>query len=141
MTIAPPITTTPQWEVFGSYMWMPVAKIDIGAQGAEGQGARPSLTPKHSGTVWSTYRITPQIRVGAGLNFRSSQTPIRNPGWSVPSYVTGDLMAEYAIDVDRIILKANISNVSNKLYADALYSGHYIPGAGRLFQVSAKFKF
>ena len=132
---------TPQWEVFGSYMWMPTAKIDIGAQGAEGQGARPSLTPKHSGTVWSTYRITPQIRVGAGLNFRSSQTPIRNPGWSVPSYVTGDLMAEYAIDVDRIILKANISNVSNKLYADALYSGHYVPGAGRLFQVSAKFKF
>ena len=59
----------------------------------------------------------------------------------MPSYVTGDLMAEYAIDVDRIILKANISNVSNKLYADALYSGHYIPGAGRLFQVSAKFKF
>ena len=55
--------------------------------------------------------------------------------------MTGDLMAEYAIDVDRIILKANISNVSNKLYADALYSGHYIPGAGRLFQVSAKFKF
>ena len=79
--------------------------------------------------------------MGAGLNFRSSQTPIRNPGWSVPSYVTGDLMAEYAIDVDRIILKANISNVSNKLYADALYSGHYVPGAGRLFQVSAKFKF
>ena len=43
--------------------------------------------------------------------------------------------------MDRIILKANLSNVANKLYADALYSGHYVPGAGRLLQVSAKFKF
>ena len=133
---------TPQWEVFGSYMWMPVAKIDIGAQGSEGEGQRPSLTPKHSGTVWTTYQITPQLRVGGGLNFRSKQTPNRNPGFYAPSYVTADLMAEYAIEVDRIILKANLSNVSNKLFADSLYAnGHYTPGAGRLFQVSAKFKF
>ena len=123
-------------------MWMPVAKIDIGAQGSEGEGQRPSLTPKHSGTVWTTYQITPQLRVGGGLNFRSKQTPNRNPGFYAPSYVTADLMAEYAIEVDRIILKANLSNVSNKLFADSLYAnGHYTPGAGRLFQVSAKFKF
>jgi catecholate siderophore receptor len=34
--------------------------------GSEGQGdVRPSLTPKHSGTVWTTYQLTPQWRVGA----------------------------------------------------------------------------
>ena len=131
---------TPKWEVYGSYMWMPDAKIDRGAEGAEGQGTRPSLTPRHSGTIWTTYQITPQLRVGGGLNFRSSQTPIRNPGWSAPGYVTADLMAEYAIN-DRYSLKANLTNVTNKLYADALYPGHYIPGAGRLFQITASMKF
>lgn len=131
---------TPKWEVYGSYMWMPIAKIDIGAEGAEGQGSRPSLTPRHSGTVWSTYQITPQWRVGAGVNFRSSQTPNRNPGWAVPSYVTADLMAEYNIN-DRYTIKANLSNVTNKLYADSVYSGHYIPGAGRIFQVTGSIKF
>ena len=131
---------TPKWEVYGSYMWMPVAKIDIGAEGAEGQGSRPSLTPKHSGTVWTTYQITPQWRVGGGLNFRSAQTPNRNPGWEVPGYVTADLMAEYTIN-DRYTLKANLSNVTNKLYADAVYSGHYVPGAGRIFQITASMKF
>jgi catecholate siderophore receptor len=132
---------TPQWEIFGSYMWMPVANIDEGVAGSEGQGTRPSLTPYHSGTVWSTYQVTPKLRVGGGLNFRGRQTPNRNPGWEVPSWVTADLMAEYKFDFDKLTLKANLTNLTNKLYADSLYSGHYIPGAGRLLQVTANIKF
>ncbi len=135
---------TKDWDVYGSYAFTPIAKIDIGAPGsvagvAEGAGTRSSLTPKHSGTVWTTYQITPQFRVGGGLNFRSEQTPNRNPGWSAPSFVTADVMAEYSFD--RYSIKANVSNVTNKLYADALYTGHYIPGAGRIYQVTASVKF
>jgi catecholate siderophore receptor len=136
---------TQDWEVFGSYAWTPIAKIDIGAPGAiagiaEGTGTRPSLTPKHSGTVWTTYQVTPKIRIGGGLNYRSEQTPNRNPGWAAAGFVTADLLAEYAIN-DDYKLKANITNVSNKLYADALYTGHYIPGTGRLFQLQLTAKF
>lgn len=131
---------TPRWEVYGSYMWLPVAKIDVAAEGAEGRGSRPSLTPRHSGTLWSSYQITPELRVGGGLNFRSTQTPNRNPGWSAPAYLTADLMAEYAIS-QRYTLKANLSNVTNKLYVDSIYPGHYIPGAGRMLQVTASAKF
>ncbi|MDO8459006.1 MAG: TonB-dependent siderophore receptor [Burkholderiaceae bacterium] len=135
---------TKEWEVYGSYAFTPIARIDVGAPGsvagvAEGEGTRSSLTPKHSGTVWTTYQIAPQFRVGAGLNFRSEQTPNRNPGWSAPSFVTGDLMAEYSFD--RYTFKANVSNVTNKLYADALYTGHYIPGAGRVYALTASVKF
>ena len=137
---------TKEWEVYGSYAFTPIAKIDIGAPGStsingvgEGAGARSSLTPKHSGTVWTTYQITPQFRIGGGLNFRSEQTPNRNPGWAAPSFVTADLMAEYAFE--KFTLKANVSNVTNKLYADALYTGHYIPGAGRVYALTASVKF
>ena len=131
---------TPAWEVYGSFMWIPSAKIDIGVAGSEGQGSRPSNTPKVSGTIWNTYQLTPQWRVGAGINFRGKQTPIRNPGWEVDSYITGDLMAEYTVN-EKFIVKANLSNVTNKLYADQLYSGHYIPGPGRLLQVTGTIKF
>lgn len=131
---------TPQWEVFGSYMWMPDALIDVGGSGAEAAGARPSLTPVHSGTVWATYQVDSQWRVGGGLNFRSEQTPNRNPGWTVPGYVTTDLMAEYRIN-ERYLIKTNITNVGNVLYADALYSGHYVPGAGRTLQATLTAKF
>lgn len=130
-----------QWEVYASYLWMPVAKIDKGVAGSEGEGTRPSQTPRHSGTVWSTYQLTPRLRLGGGLTAMSSQTPIRNPGWAAPSYVTADLMAEYAVIPNRLMLKANLANVGDKLYASALYSGHYIPGPGRALQVTASYKF
>ena len=129
-----------QWEIYGSYMWMPDALIDVGGSGAEAAGSRPSLTPVHSGTVWATYQVNSQWRVGGGLNFRSEQTPNRNPGWTVPGYVTADLMAEYRIN-ERYQIKTNLTNVGDLLYADALYSGHYVPGAGRTLQATLTAKF
>ncbi len=130
---------TPKWEVFGSYMWLPIAAIDQPVTG--GETGRPSLTPRYSGTLWSTYQFTSKLRAGGGLNFRGEQTPNRNPGWTVPSFVTADLMAEYVVTQDQLALKANLSNLTNKLYADQLYSGHYVPGAGRLLQVTTSLKF
>ncbi len=132
---------TPAWEVYGSYMWLPVANIDVGAAGSEGQGTRPSLTPRHSGTLWNTYQLSPRWRLGAGLTARSSQTPIRNPGWAAPGFVTADLMAEYTVAPRSMTLKANLSNITNKLYADSLYTGHYIPGPGRLMQLTVSWKY
>ncbi len=134
---------TPAWEVFGSYMWMPDAVIDIAALTAgagDRAGERPALTPIHSGTVWTTYQLNGQWRVGGGINFRSEQTPIRNPGWVAPAFTTVDLMAEYTHNAS-VSVKANLANVNNTLYADSLYSGHYIPGAGRNAQVTLNVKF
>ena len=44
--------------------------------------------------------------------------------------MTDDLFAEYAFS-RQIIFKLNVINVTNKLYADSLYTGHYIPGQPR----------
>ncbi|MCW5636921.1 MAG: TonB-dependent siderophore receptor [Rubrivivax sp.] len=132
---------TPQWEVFGSYMWMPVAKIDVGAPGAEGQGTRPSLTPQHTGSLWTTVQVSQALRLGGGLNARSAQQPLRNPGFYVPRFVTGDLMAEYQFVYDKLVFKANLINVTDKLYADQIYPGHYIPGPGRMLQVTGTYRF
>jgi catecholate siderophore receptor len=49
-------------------------------------------------------------------------------------------MAEYRYD-EQLTFKGNVSNLTNKLYADQLYPAHYIPGAGRMFQLTASLKF
>ncbi len=137
---------TPAWEIYGSYMWMPIARVDVAASTATSVGNRvgdrPGLSPRHSGTVWSTYQLTPQWRVGGGLNFRSTQAPadVTAPAWEAPGYVTADVMAEYTIN-QQYSVKANLSNIGNKLYADSLHRGHYIPGAGRNLQVALTAKF
>ena len=134
---------TPKWEVFGSYMWMPDAAIDVASPTAgvgDRAGERPALTPIHSGTVWTTYQINSQWRVGAGVNFRAEQSANRNPGWMAPAFATVDLMTEYTFS-EQVTLKGNIANIANVVYADSLYTGHYIPGAGRNAQLTLNLKF
>ena len=127
-------------------MWMPVAVVDVAASTAttvgNRVGDRPGLSPRHSGTIWSTYQLTPKFRFGGGLNFRSAQSPadVTAPAWEAPSFATVDLLAEYIVN-DRVTVKANINNVANTLYADSLYRGHYVPGAGRMVYAGMSVKF
>ena len=136
----------PKWEIFASYTWIPDARVDDAASTVNTVGNRvgdrPGLSPKHSGTIFSTYQLTPKWRVGGGLNIRSRQAPpdVTSPYFDVPGFATADLLAEYKIN-EQFLVKASLSNITDKLYGEALYRGHYIPGAGRLLYVSLTAKF
>ena len=131
----------PKWELFASYTWMPVARVDAAASTAttvgNRVGDRPGLSPRHSGTIWNTWIPNPQWRVGAAVNFRGRQSPadVTAPAWEAPSFATVDLMAEYTISPSWT-LRTNLNNVANKTYADMLYRGHYIPGTGRVLTMT-----
>ncbi|MFT3954069.1 MAG: TonB-dependent siderophore receptor [Piscinibacter sp.] len=135
---------TPAWEIYGSYAYIPVAKVDSssGAQGTEAVGSRPGLTPKHTGTLWTTYKITPKWRVGAGLNARSGDKPAGLAPDSLvraSKFITADAMAEYSDGP--VSFKLNVTNIADEHYADQLYRGHYIPGKPRTIQLTTALKF
>ncbi len=130
---------TPAWELFASCEWIPSAKVDKGTLvGGETVGSRPALTPRHSGALWTTYRVSPQWRVGGGLTARSSTRPYL-ASFYAPKFITGDLMAEYT--AGDVAVKLNVTNVTDKLYADQLYRGHYVPGKARTVQLTTSVKF
>ena len=138
---------TPKWEIFYNHTWIPKAKIDesnvalnAAGTGAQVQGDRPGLTPRHSGSLWTTYRITPKLRVGGGLNYRGEQNPEGARHVQAASFVTVDAMAEYTF-TDMVSLKLNVTNLTDKLYADSLYRGFYAPGAARSVQMTLKTMF
>ncbi|MCH8178824.1 MAG: TonB-dependent siderophore receptor [Proteobacteria bacterium] len=140
---------TEAWDIYASYTWIPEARVDEAAPtvtgGGSRKGDRPGLTPRHSGTVWNTYKFMPQWRAGVGVNFRSKQAPAditapANGIYNAPGFATLDLMAEYALNKVYTV-KANVTNVANKVYADQVYRGFYVPGAGRLVQVTLSAKF
>ncbi len=135
---------TPAWEVYGSYAFIPTARVDesSGAAGTEVEGSRPGLTPRHSGTIWTTYKLTPAWRVGGGLTAKSGDRPVglpeNSPIWAA-KYITADLMAEYTLG--DLVYKANLTNVTNKHYAEYVYRGHYVPGKPRTLQFTVAYLF
>jgi catecholate siderophore receptor len=135
---------TPEWELFAAYTWIPDAKVDKGASNGttlvqgEVVGQRPALTPVHSGSLWSTYRVAPRWRVGGGLNARGGMTPV-GVSFHAPRWVTADLMAEY--DAGPALFKLNVTNVTDRFYADQLYRGHFIPGKPRTLQLTVTSRF
>lgn len=138
---------TPAWEAFLSYTWIPDAEIDRSTQalaanggGPQVQGDRPGLTPKHSGSLWTTYRVQPKLRVGGGLNYRSEQNPEGSRLVSIAGFTTLDLMAEYEFS-DKLSLKFNVANVADKVYVDSVYRGFALAGAPRTAQLSLTAKF
>ncbi len=136
---------TPEWEVYGSYAFIPNAKVDSssGAAGTEAAGSRPGLTPRHSGTIWTTYKVLPKWRIGGGLNARSGVAPVglaAGSGIAAPRYITGDLMTEFEA-TDVATFKLNITNVTDEHYADMIYRGHYVPGKPRTVQLNMTLKF
>jgi catecholate siderophore receptor len=140
---------SPAWEVYVSYAFIPDAKIDKGVPAAGGTvsqslqgepvGSRPGLIPRHSGTVWTTYKIGENWRLGGGVNARSRVAPYQVTTFTAPGYATVDAMAEYT--VGQLSYKLNISNLTDKLYADYLYRGHYIVGKPRSVQLQVNYWF
>ncbi|OYU30583.1 MAG: TonB-dependent siderophore receptor [Comamonadaceae bacterium PBBC2] len=129
---------SPAWEMFYNHTWIPNARIDVSsATGNMKQGDRPGLTPEHSASLWSTYRVAPLWRVGAGLNYRGQQTPLINASIHTAAFTTVDAMVEHTVS-DNTVLKLNVSNLSNKLYIDQVYSSFYIPGTTRRVELSMK---
>ena len=138
---------TPRWEVFYNHTWIPSAKIDrsnvalnAAGTGAQVQGDRPGLTPKHSASLWTTYRVSSKVRLGLGLNHRGEQNPEGARHVLAPTFTTADAMAEYLVN-DDLSLKLNVTNLGDRLYADSLYRGFYAPGAPRAVQLSLKAAF
>jgi catecholate siderophore receptor len=132
---------TPAWEAYLSYAWIPVAKVKAGAlSGSELVGSRPGLIPKHQASFWTTYQFIASLRGGFGVNGRTKMYPAQINTFQVEGYLTYDAMVEYTVS-QSTTLKLNGINLTNKLYADNVYRGHYIPGKGRTFELTASYKF
>ncbi len=120
----------------------------------KGQAARN--TPSHTFNLWSTYKVTPQFKLGGGIEFKGKRTvyspQVANANSvftgtaftpnTAPRYTRFDMMAAYEFS-KKITLRANIKNLTNKVYYDALYDngGFAIPSNRRSATISVDYTF
>jgi catecholate siderophore receptor len=104
------------------------------------QGKQLIAAPEHSGTLWTTYDITPQWQVGGGVTYVAAR-PANDVNTNVlPGYVKADATVAYQL-TKNIELRMNILNLSDTRYFEQVYQGHTVPGAGRTFLFSGLFSF
>jgi outer membrane receptor for monomeric catechols len=126
---------TPEWNVYAGYTYLDgrVTRSNIPAQ----VGLRLDNAPEHSATLWTSYAITPKLILGGGvqhISSRRSDIPISltagNIVVTVPPFVTFDAFAEYKFS-RRVAVRANVYNLADKRYFNAVNSAQSIPAPGR----------
>lgn len=103
------------------------------------QGKRPLNVPEHSGTVWSTYRITPHWEVGGGVFFASSRFADNLNEVTLPAYARVD--ATISFIQKHFTIQGNILNVLDTKYFQSGQTRSALPGIPLTGQISVRFRF
>ena len=113
----------------------PVVSIPI-------QGNRPSLTPKHSASLWLIKQLGSGFSAGGGLNYSADSYASASNAVVIPRYLTADLAAYYRSK--RFDAALNLKNVTNEKYIVSAHGSNdnlLTPGAPRRIQLSLTYKF
>ena len=112
---------TREWTVFGGYTYMQSELVE-GAYNNVNVGDPLANTPEHSFSLFTTYRVMPELSVGGGV-YHQSKSWGGNQGGAgggtnriyAPSWTRLDLFASYDIN-DRTTLQLNVQNATDEEY-------------------------
>lgn len=141
---------TDKWAMSAGYTYLDSENTDPGPSCSRAgvctpenaaKGKQLPNVPKNSATLWTTYKVLPQVTVGAGAFYADKvYGDAANTKW-VPSYVRYDAMARYDVNKN-VNLQLNLNNLSDKRYFTKAYASHYATEAeGRSAVLSVNFKY
>ncbi|CAN7281237.1 catecholate siderophore receptor Fiu [Massilia sp. LjRoot122] len=133
------------WLVSAGYLYMDTS-VEAGRMiTANGENSL-TYTPKSSFTLWTSYDLTPDFKIGGGARFsdelkRGTDGAIGTPKYT-ESYWVFDAMASYRISPN-LDLRLNVYNLADERYVASINkSGYrYTPGAPRSASLTANFRF
>lgn len=141
---------TPAWNVYGGYTFLDSKLIRGGRKdiGAEGQDL-PN-TPRNAFSLWSTYKVLPELTLGGGAYYVDKVYGNADSGvdasgapkarW-VPSYWRFDAMAKYKFS-SHLALQLNVLNVFDQtFYTRARPKNHAALGTGRAALLSVRLRY
>jgi catecholate siderophore receptor len=130
---------TPRWQVLASAGYLDSESL---TQSEANNGRRLTLSPKLSGSLWSTIRLPKGWVLGGGVRgtsevFMNAANTIKAPGYQIV-----DGLIEYAVN-SHLTLRANIYNLNDTAYIRNVNNngGRYNPGNPRTAQLTSVIAF
>ena len=129
---------TPAWMIFGGYTFLD-SEITDSANPLEVGRELPN-TPRHSLSLWTSYRFLERGTLGAGAQYVASRFANTINTRQPDAYWTFDAMASWDV-TDKLTLQLNAYNLADERYLDSLGGGHAVPGQARSAVLSLGFRF
>lgn len=137
----------PDWNVSATYAFLDaeVVKSNTVQTGTVSgnpvplQGKDPINVPEHSGVVWTSYEITPEWEIGAGVFFASSRFTDSANEVRLPGYARVD--ATLAYHHRYFDVQANVFNLFDKEYFESGQSRSALPGVPLSGQLTLRIKY
>jgi catecholate siderophore receptor len=118
-----------RWQLSTGYTYLD-AEVVQSAPGAAPVGSPLPSAPEHSFSAWAAYQVSSRLAVGAGARYLSEQLAQNVPPIkAVDDYWAFDAMGKYQLS-DRVMLKLNLTNLTDEYYLDQLHPFHVVPGPG-----------
>jgi catecholate siderophore receptor len=139
---------TPKWAVYGGYTYMD-SELVRGAYSNVNVGDPLTNTPRHSFSLWSTYKVLPPLTLGAGAYYvgkmyGGSGTGTAGGGQQgtyAPAHWRFDAMAAYRVNKN-LSMQLNALNLTDKVYYAHNNGNHHADfGPGRQFILSANLSY
>jgi catecholate siderophore receptor len=139
---------TRDWSIIAGLAKMKATILE-GTTGNNAAGSDTRWSPDLSATLWSTYNLTRDLKVGGGVRYMSEQQrtvapgrPLANGAQGIPSYWVADAVVSYKV-ANNVSIQLNLYNLTDKFYVATLNNGgsRALVGVERSGQLSANFMF
>ncbi len=109
-------------ELRGGYTYLDGKVIDSNRQMVD--------TPENSFSSWATYHLSDRLQFGGGARYISERLATNSaPIKQIPGYWGFDAMGSYQWS-EQILLKLNMTNLTDKEYFSQLHPWHVVPAPG-----------
>ncbi|MBL4761371.1 MAG: TonB-dependent receptor, partial [Gammaproteobacteria bacterium] len=131
-----------QLSITASYTYQDSKVTKAAGDDAAQVGHQLARTPEHSLSLWTNYQPTAQLTMGLGYEHVDERYNSASPGGRerAPGYDVFDAMMSYQVSND-LTLQLNANNITDERYIDLVGGGHFVPGAGRIYNLSAFYSF
>ncbi len=132
---------TPKWHVWAGYSYLDPKIKEYRSGDNVYDGKQMKFIAKQNLSLWSTYKVLPQLTVGGGATYMGKRFVDDSNEYNLPSYWRYDAMARYDVNKN-LALQLNVNNISNNELYDASHVGIFANvGAGRSYMLTATYRY
>ncbi len=131
------------WSLMASYAYLNgrLENPNDRSGGVAVNGNQPSLTPRHSGSVWLKHDLPNGFYVAGGVRAEAARYASQYNLTTLPGYMTVDLGAGYRSK--HLDVTLNLQNLFNRAYYVSAHGGaenYNMPGAPRMALLGVRYK-